>query len=100
MSNADLVIVGTGHGGTQAAIALRQKGFAGSILMLGRDTAPPYERPPLSKEYLAGEKSFERMLVRPQAFWADRGIELRLGAAVTKIDPVAKELTIAGGEIA
>jgi 3-phenylpropionate/trans-cinnamate dioxygenase ferredoxin reductase subunit len=98
MSNADLVIVGTGHGGTQAAIALRQRGFAGSILMLGRDTAPPYERPPLSKEYLAGEKPFERMLVRPETFWADRGIELQLGAAVTKIDPVAKELTIAGGE--
>ena len=76
MSNADLVIVGTGHGGTQAAIALRQKGFTGSILMLGRDTAPPYERPPLSKEYLAGEKPFERMLVRPEGFWAERGIDL------------------------
>jgi 3-phenylpropionate/trans-cinnamate dioxygenase ferredoxin reductase subunit len=96
MSNADLVIVGTGHGGTQAAIALRQKGYAGSILMLGRDTALPYERPPLSKEYLAGEKPFERMLVRPEAFWAERGIELQLGAAVTKIDPAAKELTVAG----
>jgi 3-phenylpropionate/trans-cinnamate dioxygenase ferredoxin reductase subunit len=96
MSNADLVIVGTGHGGTQAAIALRQKGYAGSILMLGRDIALPYERPPLSKEYLAGEKPFERMLVRPEAFWAERGIELQLGAAVTKIDPAAKELTVAG----
>ena len=98
MSNADLVIVGTGHGGTQAAIALRQKGFTGSILMLGRDTAPPYERPPLSKEYLAGEKPFERMLVRPEGFWAERGIDLRLGAAVTKVDPAAKELTLAGGD--
>ena len=98
MSNADLVIVGTGHGGTQAAIALRQKGFAGSILMLGRDTAPPYERPPLSKDYLAGEKPFERMLVRPEAFWAERAIEVRLGAAVTKLDPAAKELAISGGD--
>lgn len=98
MSNADLVIVGTGHGGTQAAIALRQNGFAGSILMLGRDTAPPYERPPLSKEYLAGEKPFERMLVRPEAFWADRNIAVRLGAAVTKIDPAAKELSLSGGD--
>jgi 3-phenylpropionate/trans-cinnamate dioxygenase ferredoxin reductase subunit len=98
MSSADLVIVGTGHGGTQAAIALRQNGFEGSILMLGRDTVPPYERPPLSKEYLAGEKPFERMLVRPEAFWADRQIELQLGAAVTKIDPAAKELTLVGGD--
>ena len=67
--------------------------------MLGRDTEPPYERPPLSKEYLAGEKPFERMLIRPEAFWADRGIELQLGAAVTDgRSRRAKELTIAGGE--
>jgi 3-phenylpropionate/trans-cinnamate dioxygenase ferredoxin reductase subunit len=97
MSNADLVIVGTGHGGAQAAIALRQNGFAGSILMLSRDAEPPYERPPLSKEYLAGEKPFERMLIRPEAFWAGKAIDLRLGSAVTRVDPAAKELTIAGG---
>jgi len=98
MSNADLVIVGTGHGGAQAAIALRQNGFTGSILMLGRDREPPYERPPLSKEYLAGDKLFERMLIRPETFWADKGVALRLGCAVTRLDPAAKELTIAGGE--
>jgi 3-phenylpropionate/trans-cinnamate dioxygenase ferredoxin reductase subunit len=98
MSNADLVIVGSGHGGAQAAIALRQHGFAGSILMLSRDPEPPYERPPLSKEYLAGDKPFERMLIRPEAFWADKGVTLALGGAVTKVDPQAKELTVAGGE--
>lgn len=96
-SSADLVIVGTGHGGAQAAIALRQNGFAGSILMLSRDAEPPYERPPLSKEYLAGEKPFERMLIRPEAFWAGKAIDLRLGSAVTRVDPAAKELTVAGG---
>ena len=63
MSSAALVIVGTGHGGAQAAIAVRQNGFAGSILLLSRDPEPPYERPPLSKEYLAGDKAFERMLI-------------------------------------
>ena len=87
MTQADLVIVGTGHGGAQAAIALRQNGFDGSILMIGRDAEPPYERPPLSKEYLSGEKPFERMLIRPEQFWAGKSIELRLGSAVTKIDP-------------
>ncbi|MGZ5826846.1 MAG: NAD(P)/FAD-dependent oxidoreductase [Croceibacterium sp.] len=97
MNSADLVIVGTGHGGAQAAIALRQNGFAGSILMLSRDPEPPYERPPLSKEYLAGDKPFERMLIRPEAFWAGKGVELQLGSAVTKVDPAAKELTISGG---
>jgi 3-phenylpropionate/trans-cinnamate dioxygenase ferredoxin reductase subunit len=98
MTQADLVIVGTGHGGAQAAIALRQHGFSGSILMVGRDAEPPYERPPLSKEYLSGEKPFERMLIRPEQFWGDKDVELRLGSAVTKVDPAAKALTIAGGD--
>jgi len=96
--SADIVIVGTGHGGAQAAIALRQHGFEGSILMISRDTEPPYERPPLTKEYLAGEKPFERMLIRPAAFWDERGIALMLGTNVSKVDPAAKELTVSGSE--
>jgi 3-phenylpropionate/trans-cinnamate dioxygenase ferredoxin reductase subunit len=59
---------------------------------------PPYERPPLSKEYLAGDKPFERMLIRPEAFWAGKSVELRPGSAVIKVDPAAKELTLAGGD--
>ena len=66
--------------------------------MIGRDSEPPYERPPLSKEYLAGEKPFERMLIRPPAFWAERDVELMLGTNVSKVDPAAKELTLSGGE--
>jgi NADPH-dependent 2,4-dienoyl-CoA reductase/sulfur reductase-like enzyme len=98
--HADVVIVGTGHGGAQAAIALRQHGHEGSILMIGRDDAPPYERPPLSKEYLAGDKGFERIMIRPEKFWAEKGIALRLGAAVTAIDPLAHRLTLSdGGEV-
>ncbi len=100
VDHGDIVIVGTGHGGAQAAIALRQHGFEGSILMIGRDTAPPYERPPLSKEYLAGDKGFERIMIRPEAFWADKGIALRLGAAVTAVDAAAHRLTLSdGGEV-
>ena len=94
----DTIIVGTGHGGAQAAIALRQQGYAGSVLMIGRDMAPPYERPALSKEYLAGEKPFERLLIRPEQFWADKDIALKLGAAVTKIDPEAREVSVTGDE--
>ncbi len=92
--HADVVIVGTGHGGAQAAIALRQHGHDGSILMIGRDAAPPYERPPLSKEYLAGDKGFERIMIRPEKFWAEKAIGLRLGAAVTGIDPAGHLLTL------
>ncbi len=96
-SHADVIIVGTGHGGAQAAIALRQHGHEGSILMIGRDDAPPYERPPLSKEYLAGDKGFERIMIRPEKFWADKDIALRLGVAVTAIDPQAHRLTLSDG---
>ena len=77
MDRADVLIVGSGHGGAQAAIALRQHGFAGSVAIVGREAELPYERPPLSKEYLAREKPFERLLIRPAQFWADKGEELR-----------------------
>ncbi|AUX70772.1 pyridine nucleotide-disulfide oxidoreductase [Porphyrobacter sp. HT-58-2] len=95
--HADVVIVGTGHGGAQAAIALRQQGHEASILMIGRDNAPPYERPPLSKEYLAGDKGFERIMIRPEKFWAEKDVALHLGAAVTAIDPQAHRLTLSDG---
>ncbi|WP_298017502.1 FAD-dependent oxidoreductase [uncultured Parasphingopyxis sp.] len=94
----DVLIVGTGHGGAQAAIALRQQGFEGSILMAGRDSHPPYERPPLSKEYLARDKAFERILIRPEKFWADRDIALTLETEIVAVDPEAHRVTTAGGE--
>lgn len=89
MDQVDVLIVGTGHGGAHAAIALRQNGFSGSVLMVGRDDVPPYERPPLSKEYLAREKPFERIMIRPTDFWADKDIDLRLGTKIVAIDPDA-----------
>ncbi len=98
MERADVVIVGSGHGGAQAAIALRQQGFEGSILMIGRDPEPPYERPPLSKEYLARDKLFERIMIRPAAFWEERQVTLRLSSVVTAIDPQAHTVKLASGE--
>jgi 3-phenylpropionate/trans-cinnamate dioxygenase ferredoxin reductase subunit len=95
VTHHDIVIVGAGHAGAQAAIQLRQLGFAGTVALIGAEAEPPYERPPLSKEYLAGEKDFERMLVRPESFWAERGVELVLGTTVSSLDPVAK--TLEGG---
>jgi 3-phenylpropionate/trans-cinnamate dioxygenase ferredoxin reductase subunit len=98
MESADIVIVGTGHAGAQAAIALRQQGHDESILMLGRDSEPPYERPPLSKEYMAGDKPFERILIRPAKFWEDKNIDLRLGSAVAAVDAAAHEIELTSGE--
>lgn len=97
MTHADVVIVGAGHGGAQCAIALRQNGFAGSIVMIGREPEPPYERPPLSKEYLAREKEFERLYIRPPQFWAERDVSLRLSTEVVAVDPKAHELTLSDG---
>ncbi len=68
----DVLIVGAGHGGAQLASALRQNRFEGTIGLVGDEPDPPYERPPLSKEYLAGEKPFERILIRPERFWDRR----------------------------
>ena len=97
MNSCDVLIVGGGHGGAQAAIALRQLGFAGSLAIVGAEPYPPYERPPLSKDYLAGEKEFERLLIRPLAFWAEREVELLLGQKVIEVDPAAKTVTLADG---
>jgi 3-phenylpropionate/trans-cinnamate dioxygenase ferredoxin reductase subunit len=93
----DVVIVGAGHGGAQAAIALRQQQFAGSIAMIGGEPDLPYERPPLSKDYLAGEKAFERILIRPPAFWTERDVTMLLGNRVSSIDPVAREAGLEDG---
>ena len=95
----DVVIVGAGHGGAQAALALRQGGFAGSVAMIGNEPVPPYERPPLSKEYLAQEKPFERIYIRPPTFWAEKNIELMLGQEVVTVDPVAHALTTQDGAL-
>ena len=97
MQHFDVVIVGGGHGGAQAAIALRTQGFAGSIAIVGRETEPPYERPPLSKEYLAQEKPFERLYLRPREYWADKQVELLLGREVTALDAAARQITCAEG---
>jgi 3-phenylpropionate/trans-cinnamate dioxygenase ferredoxin reductase subunit len=93
----DVLIVGAGHGGAQAAIALRQHGFAGRIAIVGDELELPYERPPLSKDYLAGEKAFERMLIRPPAFWAERTVEMILGRRVVTVDPAAHRVELADG---
>ena len=93
----DVLIVGGGQAGASAAIALRQGGFAGSVTIVGEELDPPYERPPLSKDYLAGTKAAERLALRPPAFWAERLVSLLLGHRVTAVDAAARTVTTAGG---
>jgi 3-phenylpropionate/trans-cinnamate dioxygenase ferredoxin reductase subunit len=96
-SHYDVVIVGAGHGGAQAAIALRAAKFTGSIAMIGDEPEPPYERPPLSKDYLAGDKPFERILIRPPAFWGERQVAMLLGRRVVRVDAQARTVTTEDG---
>jgi len=94
----DVLIIGAGHGGAQAAIALRQNKFEGSIGLLGNEPDIPYERPPLSKEYLSGEKPLERIQIRPRNFWDDRNVTLLLDRQVVAVDPAAHHVTTQDGE--
>ncbi|WP_454883109.1 NAD(P)/FAD-dependent oxidoreductase [Sphingomonas oryzagri] len=89
MKRYDVLIVGAGHGGAQAAIALRQRKFEGSIAIVGEEPEIPYERPPLSKDYFSGDKTFERILIRPAAFWEERDVAMLTGKRVVKVDPAA-----------
>lgn len=83
----DVVIVGAGHAGAQAAMTLRQLKFDGSIALIGDEPELPYERPPLSKDYLSKDKEFERILLRPANFWAERNIVMLPGREVDMVDP-------------
>ena len=96
-SSFDVVIVGAGHAGAQAAVALRQRKFAGSIALIGDEPHLPYERPPLSKDYLSGEKPFERILIRPAAFWQERDIAMLSGRWVTAVDAEAHTVAFEDG---
>lgn len=98
MTKFDVLIVGAGHGGAQAAIMLRQLKFEGTIALVGAEPELPYERPPLSKEYLAGEKGFDRLLIRPAPFWPERHIELLPGQRVILVDPDLHEVATDTGE--
>lgn len=98
MQHFDTLIVGGGHAGASAAASLRQLGYEGSVAIVGAEPEAPYERPPLSKDYLSGEKTFDRLLIRPEAFWVERKVELLLGRVAERVAPLEHQLTTAGGE--
>jgi 3-phenylpropionate/trans-cinnamate dioxygenase ferredoxin reductase subunit len=91
------VIVGAGLTGGSAVVALREEGFGGELVLIGAEPEVPYERPPLSKEYLRGEATFEDSLVRPPNFYSDKDVETRLGIRATKVDPEGKVVELEDG---
>lgn len=94
-----VLIIGAGHAGGTAAALLRQYGHEGSIVLAGEEPAAPYQRPPLSKAWLKGEADLEALLLRPESFYEEHGIELRTGATATAIVPAARRVSFADGTV-
>jgi NADPH-dependent 2,4-dienoyl-CoA reductase/sulfur reductase-like enzyme/nitrite reductase/ring-hydroxylating ferredoxin subunit len=92
-----IVIVGGGAAGFAAAEMLRREGFSGTISMISDDAAPPVDRPNLSKDYLAGQAPEDWVPLRPDDFYAEAGIDLRLNTQVTAIDPRERKVVVANG---
>ena len=92
------VIVGAGLAGAKAAETLRSQGFDGRIVLIGDETARPYERPPLSKDYLRGEKGFEAAAVHEEGYCDAHGIELFTSTLAESIDPKTSEVVLSTGK--
>jgi len=93
-----IVIVGASLTGASAAVALRDGGFDGSVTLVGAETHPPYERPPLSKEYLRGEAPIEKAFVKSPEWYRENKVELRLGHTAERIDVSDRAVVLAGGD--
>ncbi|MGO4330406.1 NAD(P)/FAD-dependent oxidoreductase [Cupriavidus sp. 2TAF22] len=95
--NSTVVIIGAGQAGFQAAASLRQAGFDGRIRLVGDEPCIPYDRPPLSKSYLAGEAQIDNLWLRPETFYQKERIELELGETATAIDRQTRHVEFASG---
>ncbi len=91
-----VIVIGAGQAGASLVAKLRNSGFEGQITLIGEEPVPPYQRPPLSKKYLLGEMQLDRLFLRPESFYGENDISLRLNEKVTSIDTDAK--TVAAGD--
>ena len=94
-----VVIVGAGHPGGSAASLLKASGFAGEIVLIGAEPVAPYQRPPLSKAWLKGEADLESLLLRPDTYYAEQGIDLRTGVVANAISPADHTVTLSDGTV-
>jgi len=92
------VIVGAGQAAAQAVDSLHREGFKGRLVVVGDEPYPPYQRPPLSKKFLAGELPFDRLAIKPAAFYESAGVELKLGVHAEGLDLARREIRLADGE--
>jgi 3-phenylpropionate/trans-cinnamate dioxygenase ferredoxin reductase subunit len=96
--NSRVVIVGAGHAGGSAAAFLRQYGHVGPIVLIGDEPLLPYQRPPLSKAWLKGEADAESLQLKPDSWYEEAGVSLRLGGTVVSLNRGAKTVTLSSGE--
>ena len=94
-----MIVAGAGHAGGQAAASLRQEGYDGDIVIVGDEPHIPYQRPPLSKQYLAGEHGLERVYLRPEKFYADRNVTIESGVRIESIDRAAQTVATSDGDV-
>lgn len=94
-----VVIIGGGLAGAKTAEALREKGFEGSVTLVAAEDHLPYERPPMSKDYLAGKGNFNDAVVHPASWYEEKNITLKQGVHATKLDTAAHEVTLKNGEV-
>jgi 3-phenylpropionate/trans-cinnamate dioxygenase ferredoxin reductase subunit len=97
-SDQTFVIAGASLAGAKAAETLRSEGFDGRVVLIGTERERPYERPPLSKDYLRGESGREQVYVHEEGFYAEHEIELRLGVTATHLDPSSRLLALDDGD--
>ena len=97
-SQDPFVVVGAGLAGAKAAETLREEGFDGPVVLVGAEPEPPYERPPLSKQYLLGRANRDSAFVHDAGWYAEHDVELRTGVRATRLDPAAHRLTLDTGE--
>lgn len=97
MVQAGVIVVGGGQGGFQVAASLREEGYQGSITLIGDEPGLPYQRPPLSKGFLAGKAQAQQIELRPPAFYAEQGIALLAPERVTSVDRAARRVGLASG---
>ena len=91
---AHIVVVGAGQAGSSLVSKLRNSGFEGKVTLVGAEPHPPYQRPPLSKKYLLGDMPLDRLYLRPETFYREQNITLRLGLPITKIDPNGRSILL------
>ncbi|MDH5314405.1 MAG: FAD-dependent oxidoreductase, partial [Actinomycetota bacterium] len=98
MAASSCVIVGGSLAGATAAATLREEGFDGRLVIVGAEPLPPYERPALSKEFLRGEQSLEEQYVRPESWYDEHEVDIRVGSRAVQLAVRDHQVVLAGGE--